>query len=163
MEWSRNPDFSDSSSRSVDGGHRQLIISGLTPHATYYVRLAASTVSGEGLTVRMRLNARPLSRAGAPTITRIEQGDGYLIVHWNPPADDGGTDVILRYQLQYRTSADPPFPTNPENTGSTYQNTVVVGFAGTSSNIDGLDNDVDYELRVYALSALCCGYVSPTA
>ena len=160
VEWSRNEDFGDSSNKSVDGSHRRLIISGLTPRSTYYVRVAASTVSGEGLP-SAALSAQPLSRAGAPTITRIEQGDGYLIVHWDPPADDGGTD-ILAYRLQYRTSDDPPFPTNPENTGSTYQNTVVARFAGTSGQIDGLDNDVDYEVRVYAETTLCCGYVSRT-
>ena len=162
VEWSRNGDFSDSSSKSVDGGHRQLIISGLTPHTTYYVRVAASTVSGEGQPSGA-LSAQPLARPGAPAITRIEQGDQYLIVYWDPPADNGGSD-ILSYRLQYRTSDNPPFLTNTENTGSPYQNSVLIGgLAGTSGEINGLMNGVDYELRVYALTDVCCGYVSATA
>ena len=160
VEWSLNADFSDSSSKSVDGGHRQLIISGLSPHITYYVRVEATTASGEGLPSEA-LSAQPLSRAGAPTITRIEQGDGYFIVHWDPPSDDGGTP-ILAYYLQYRTSDDQPFSTNSDNTGSAYQNTIYVPLGETSGNIDGLENDVDYEIRVYAGTSICCGHVSQT-
>ncbi len=162
VEYSLNDDFDDSTNVSVDGSRRDLLIGGLTPRITYYVRVAASTVSGEG-SPSAALSAQPLSRAGAPTITGIELGDGYLIVHWDPPADDGGSD-IRGYDLQYRTIDDPPFPTNSENTGIDYQNTVNIGFARTTGQIDGLTNGVDYELRVFAeTTAVCCGYVSQAA
>ena len=118
VEWSQNADFSDSQEAILGGDLRSYAIGNLTRGVTYYVRVAASTVSGEGPWSDAS-NGQPLERAGAPTITRVDSGDGNLIVYWTAPSDNGGAEVEI-YVLQYRSSADPPFPTNAENTGAVF-------------------------------------------
>ena len=92
VEWSRNADFSDSQEAILGGDSRSYAIGNLTRGVTYYMRVAASTVSGEG-PWSYTANGRPLERAGAPTITRVESGDGNLIVYWTPPSDNGGAEI----------------------------------------------------------------------
>ena len=135
VEWSLDNGFGDSTSMSVDGSQRDLLITGLTPLTTYYVRVAASTVSGEGPLSPVS-TAQPLSRPGAPAITGVTPGDGQLTVTWAPPEESVN---VTGYRVQWK-SGEEEF--DADNRQATTTDTTYI--------ITGLTNGALYEVRVIA-------------
>ena len=89
------------------------------------------------------MTAMPATVPGPP-IVGATPGDGLVALTWSSPTDDGGLPVTS-YAVRYRESGSSTWIVWP-HTGS-----------GTTANIGGLTNGVDYEFAVNAINALGSG------
>ncbi len=88
----------------------------------------------------------------APTITRVDSGDGQVNINWTAPSNNGGSD-ITDYEYQYRESNGGNWETWTSFGGS---------FTHTSEDIAGLTNGTAYEFQVRAVNAIGEGAESNT-
>ncbi|OLS18881.1 MAG: Amylopullulanase precursor [Candidatus Heimdallarchaeota archaeon LC_3] len=58
----------------------------------YYYKVTANNSIGEG-GFSNEASATPSTLPGAPFISNIAVGDGYVIVNWTAPSDDGGSNI----------------------------------------------------------------------
>lgn len=110
-------------------------ITGLTPGATYYFRVAAvSTMTGANsssstLTLP-RLPSAPQSFTATPS-------DQIIDLTWSAPSDDGGS-TITGYKVEYKASTSGTWTTASSNV------------VGTSYQLTSLTNGTNYDVRVSA-------------
>jgi len=108
----------------------------VTDGRSYYYAVSASNGQFEGA-MTVPVIAVPLGAPGAPTLTTILAGDGYVSISWRRPDDDGGGHVIV-YSL-YR-SVD----------GGEMELLTEVGPSHTMYTDHDLDNGLEH---AYAISA----------
>ena len=101
---------------------------------------------------------------GAPAITQVTPGNGFLTLAWNVPEDTGGVDddEIYYYNLRYIRSDDGD-KTNDQNW--TWERLIwVIGDPTPFSyTLEGLANGVSYDLQVHGWSLAGDGEWSATA
>ncbi len=98
---------------------------------------------------------------GAPVGLVLALGNTKLVAGWNPPEDDGGADVTA-YEVQYKTTSAPDQAgvfDDPRN------GWLDAGYGGTGidTEITGLTNGVEYDVRVRASNSAGDGQWSATA
>ena len=88
----------------------------------------------------------------APTITRVDSGDGQVNINWTAPSYNGGSD-ITGYKYRYR-----------ESNGGTWESWTSFGggVTITSEDIAGLTNGTAYDFQVRAVNAVGEGTESNT-
>lgn len=130
--------FADGTSAATES-----TVTGLTNATTYFFRVAAKNAAGTGVNSPLA-STTPLAAPGAPTITGITPGTGFLQVAYTAPSSDGGS-AITGYQ--YRLD------------GGVWRNT-----AGSSSptTITGLTNGTEYDVELRAVNAVGGGTPSAT-
>ncbi|RLF69769.1 MAG: hypothetical protein DRN55_09305, partial [Thermoplasmata archaeon] len=119
---------------------------GLTNGQTYYYRISAVNGVGEG-ELSEEVNATPLGVPSAPRNLVARAGDGYVVLRWEAPADDGGSPII-GYKIYRGTSLG----------NETYITTV--GNETTYYNDTGLTNGQRYYYRVSAVNGIGEGELS---
>lgn len=140
-----NPDGS-----TVHAGNttsRGFVDAGLEDNTTYSYEVSATNVVGEGPLGSPAEGTTP-EPPSPPAGVEVERGDdlGELVVHWDPPVDDGGSDVLFYHA--YRTDPD----------GSR----TLAGTAASSPFTDtGLENATTYTYELTAESE--AGEGSPSA
>ena len=79
--------------------------SGLTNGTAYDVQLRAVNIAGSGAWSGS-VPGTPAALPQAPIPVAAKPGRGSLELSWNPPADDGGSEIIA-YDLQHKRSSSP--------------------------------------------------------
>ena len=97
-------------------------------------------------------SATPETVPAAPDKPVLKPGDGKLAASWTEPADDGGSP-ITGYELEWTEATDPAFA---HPLGSAMP-------TGASHTIGGLENGVEYAVRVRAINAIGPGPWSESA
>jgi hypothetical protein len=127
---------------TVAAGTTTHTLTGLTNGTAYQVAVAATNAAGTGAesarsqSVTPRVPATP---PGAPTIGRVEPGDGSVRVHWSAPSSDGGSPITGYEILTFQ--------------GSTVVSTSTAAATATSHLATGLTNGTTYVLAVVARNA----------
>ena len=94
----------------------------------------------------------------APTVQRATPGTGLLIIEWNAPLRDGGSDVTT-YDLRYiESSSDETVDSN----WTVVQDVWTTGNADLRHNLDGLTNGTGYDVQVRAVNSVGDGPWSTT-
>lgn len=124
---------------------RSFVDTGLTNGLTYYYRISAVNVKGEG-SLSSEVCATPLTVPGAPTALVASPGNGMVNLSWSAPADSGGGEVT-RYYVYWSTS-----PTGTASRIDTLSN-------ATTYSHRGLTNGVTY---YYTVSAMTSGGEGPS-
>lgn len=122
--------FADGTSASTSA-----TVTGLTNATTYFFRVAAENAAGAGVNSPLA-STTPLAAPGAPTITGISPGTGFLQVSYSAPGSNGGSPIT---GYQYRLD------------GGVWKNA-----AGTSSptTITGLTNGTEYDVELRAVNVV---------
>jgi len=118
---------------------------GLTNGQRYYYRVSALNGVGEG-ELSADVSETPLGVPSAPQNLVVRAGDGYVVLTWEAPADDGGSPII-GYKIYRGTSSD----------NGAYLTTVgdVLTYNDT-----GVTNGQTYYYRVSALNGVGEGELS---
>jgi hypothetical protein len=82
----------DLGSIATDISDRFLPIKDLINGVTYYISVAAKNEKGISEMSDL-LEAVPITYPSPPTIRNQTTGDGWIEISWDPPADDGGSDI----------------------------------------------------------------------
>ena len=147
--------------RVWDGSHRRLIISGLTPQSTYYVRVAASTVSGEGFTVRGAECATTLAGRGAHHHpNRAGRRLSHRPLGTHPRTTVGRTSLCTDYSTGPATTrrSRPIRRTREART----RTPCLHASPGLPDKLTGSTTTSTTRLESTQKTTLCCGYVSRT-
>lgn len=98
---------------------------------------------------------------GAPVGLVLALGNAKLVAGWNPPEDDGGAEITA-YEVQYKTTTATDQASVFDDPASGW---VDAGHGGTGidTEITGLTNGVDYDVRVRASNSKGDGQWSDTA
>ncbi len=126
---------------SIKTTERAVTIPNLNPGTEYTVTVVATNSLGDGESASKTATPAPRTKPGPPQNVTVQQGDGRLILSWDPPLDDGGhpiTGYMAGADVYRGGEAD-------ENRKRT---------TGTSVTIDGLTNGVTYTIRVWAENRL---------
>jgi len=97
----------------VDADVFEFIHSDLTNGQTYYYHITAR--NGRGWSAPSNeVEATPLGLPDPPTDLEVRAGDGFVIVSWIAPLDDGGTPVVNYHVFRSSGTSDPQllFTTN---------------------------------------------------
>ncbi len=130
-------------------GHRAEM-EGLVNGVTYQIRVAARNSGGTGSFVVVEGQPVGTRAPGDPTSLSVRAGRNQLSVSWRAPSDRGGYASVT-YEVQYRVA----------DTGG--WTTFATDETGTSVTITGLDNGVEYQVRVAARNpVLSSRYVEGT-
>ena len=115
---------------------------GLTNGVEYSISIRAHTAKGESAWHAFLLAIPKLDPPGIPTVLTLVSGNTKLKVSWTAPDDDGGSP-LTGYNVQYRlaTVTGVTWPSWP------HTDTEV------STTITGLTNNLEYRVRVAAVSA----------
>ena len=115
---------------------------GLTNGVEYSISIRAHTAKGESAWHAFLLATPKLDPPGIPTVLTLVSGNTKLKVSWTAPDDDGGSP-LTGYNVQYRlaTVTGVTWPSWP------HTDTEV------STTITGLTNNLEYRVRVAAVSA----------
>ncbi|MGY1592938.1 fibronectin type III domain-containing protein [Geodermatophilus sp. SYSU D00708] len=98
-------------------GATRCTVTGLTNGTAYTFSVAATNAAGTGAASARSAAVTPATRPGAPRIGTSTSGNGYVVVRWSPPADNGGA-AITGYTLRmYRNGVF--FGTAPAAAGAT--------------------------------------------
>ena len=118
---------------------------GVTNGQRYYYRVSALNVVGEG-ELSAEVSATPLGVPSAPRNLVARGGDGYVVLTWEAPEDDGGSSII-KYKI-YR--------------GTRSGNEVLLTTVGNvlTYNDTGVTNGQIYYYRVSALNGVGVGELS---
>jgi len=103
---------------------------------TYYYQIAAENDVGIGSS--QIVSCTPMTTPNGPSSLTGTSRDHYVILSWNEPLDDGGSE-ILTYNIYKGTSEE-----NLRYIGTTDQNSFMVG---------GLEIDVEYYYKVTAVNS----------
>ncbi len=87
---------------------------------------------------------------GAPEGLSLKAGQGSLTASWSPPGSDGGAG-ILRYGIQHKQTSSSNWPT------------AVTDVSGTTHDIDNLEDESSYDVRVRAVNSVGAGAWSATS
>lgn len=79
-------------------------ISGVLDYAAYYFTVQAINSMGAGQTSTIYISGPDMQLPQPPTNLSAEWGYNNHTINWDPPSDDGGTDV-LHYSIQRATNA----------------------------------------------------------
>ena len=117
---------------TVSASVYEYVVTGLTNRTAYYFTAAARNPGG--IAYSNTLMAVPIAVPAAPANVRAEAGNGLAMVHFDPPADDGGSQIV-KYVV-----------TDPDGN---------VVAEGTFSPIEvtGLTNGQTYRFIVHAVNA----------
>ncbi|MHA2278318.1 MAG: fibronectin type III domain-containing protein, partial [Candidatus Kariarchaeaceae archaeon] len=74
---------------------------------TYYYKVTANNSIGEG-GFSNEASATPSTLPGAPVINNVATGDGFVILNWTVPADDGGSSITA-YKVYKSTTSGTGF------------------------------------------------------
>ena len=141
VSYATNPNFSDE--LSVTTSSTTIVLSDLTPGATYNIRIRVLTPDYQlGSEWSNLLQGTVLSVPSAPTGTSVTAGAGTLTVVWEAldQAANGGSPI-----LGYRVKALLGLADNSPTTCVT---------SGTSCVIGGLDGSQFYTVQIVAINAL---------
>ncbi|MDR1266334.1 MAG: fibronectin type III domain-containing protein [Propionibacteriaceae bacterium] len=125
-------------------------VTGLTNGVTYELKVAALNGIGLGLESSVVQAMPQASLAGvpaAPADVKTTPGNQFVVVAWQPPADDGGSAVI-DYLVEYRPVGAATWTSATADT--------------TSLKVDQLVNGTPYEFQVTARNAIGLGQPSQT-
>ncbi len=111
---------------------------GLTNGTTYYFKVTAVTLAGEG-SGSNEVSATPATAAGAPTTLAATASDTEVDLNWTSPANNGG-DPVTGYNIYQGTSSG-------AETILTSTSTTATTFTST-----GLTNGTTYYFKVTAVS-----------
>jgi len=106
----------------------------------YYYRVSALNVVGEG-ELSEEVSATPQTVPSAPRNLVAREGDGYVVLTWEAPADDGGSPIVGYKIYRGTSSGDETYLT-------------IVGGNATTYNDTGLRNGQRYYYRVSALNGV---------
>ncbi|MGY1706995.1 fibronectin type III domain-containing protein [Geodermatophilus sp. SYSU D00697] len=137
---------------TVAAGTTVYRLTGLTNGATHQVTVAATNAVGTGAESARSQAVTPKASAtapGAPTIGRVEPGNGSVRVHWTAPSSDGGSPVTGYEVRTFRNGT--PFSTS------------TAPATATSTLVTGLSNGTAYTFRVAARNAVGVGAGSATS
>lgn len=112
-------------------GTGPLTVTGLTNGTAYTFTVTARNAVGSSPPSAPSASVTPISVPGAPTIVSAVGGDGQAIIHFQPPADNGGS-AITAYTV---TSTDGNF---------------IAGGTSSPITVTGLTNGTAYAFRVTA-------------
>ncbi|RLF70222.1 MAG: hypothetical protein DRN40_05090 [Thermoplasmata archaeon] len=141
--------------RGMESGNEVLLTSvgnvttyndtGLTNGQRYYYRVSAVNGVGEG-ELSEEVNATPLGVPSAPLNLAAMGGEGYVVLTWEEPLDDGGSSII-GYRIYRGTSSG---------------NEVLLTSVGnvTTYNDTGVTNGQRYYYRVSAVNGVGEGELS---
>ena len=125
-----------------DRSHR---ITGLTNESLYDLRVTArNAVGGTPSDVVQGTPRTTAIRPGPPIITRIDSDEESLSVYWDPPLDNGGSD-ITGYRVRHKRPNIAGWITYPSSTGWS---------VGRFHFIGGLTNGTVYEVQVKARNSV---------
>ena len=145
VQWKGpDEDYSDTERWVIATGLRYEIV-GLTNGETHSVRVAAG-FAGYGFGDWAATLGVPSLVPGAPRSVDVVPGDEKLAVRWQPPADHGGSPVT-EYRVEHRADG---------------VRAVEDVAPGSSHEIDGLANGVEYRVRVAAVNPAGMGDWSET-
>ena len=113
-------------------------IGSLTNGLEYAVRVRAKNAGGWS-DESDSTTGTPRGKPAKPAAPTLGEGDGQLTVSWTAPDDNGS--AITDYDVRYKRSS-----------ASSWRNHAFSG-TGTSTTIDNLTNDVEYEVQVLATNA----------
>ncbi|RLF54241.1 MAG: hypothetical protein DRN28_05710, partial [Thermoplasmata archaeon] len=119
---------------------------GVTNGQRYYYRVSAVNGVGEG-ELSEEVSALPQGVPSAPQNLVARGGDGYVVLTWEAPADDGGSPII-GYKIYRGTSSG----------NETYL--TMVGGNETTYNDTGVTNGQTYYYRVSAVNGVGEGELS---
>jgi fibronectin type 3 domain-containing protein len=134
-----NPDTM--TAHAMLGGELTHTDTGLTNGQRYYYKVAASNVIGEGPTSEI-IDAVPIAPSvpSPPHSLSLFAGDGFVLLNWSAPLDDGHSD-ITGYRI-YR--------------GTDIANMSFIASLGTAKSYmdTGLSNQMEYHYRMAAVNAV---------
>lgn len=140
VEYSTSADFSGSKTVNAASTAVSATLTGLTAGATYYVRVAATTLAGTG--AYASTTVKVFSAPASPASVNVLGGAANFKATWVAPADNGGT-AITGYRLEYST----------DSTFATGVKTVSVASTVLTSTVTALPASTTYYVRVVALNA----------
>jgi hypothetical protein len=111
---------------------RYLGIGDLVNGRTYYLAVAAENPKGISEMSDV-LEAVPMTYPSAPILRNHTSGDGWIEVSWDPPSDDGGSDIWL-YHVYLGENWTKPYRS--------------ISPAVRSCRIDGLENGKTYTISI---------------
>lgn len=124
---------------------RTQVLTGLENGSYYRFTVKALTANGYGPSSEISDAVMPRTTPGAPTAITVEPGDGMAILHFVPPADNGGAPVTgYRITPYVGSTARPSFDTS----------------YGTTQWAQGLTNGTTYTFTIRALNAAGAGPAS---
>jgi len=118
---------------------------GVTNGRTYYYRVSAVNEVGEG-ELSEEVSALPQGVPSAPQNLVARGGDGYVVLTWEAPADDGGSPII-GYKIYRGTSPGEEVLLTTVGNETTYNDT-------------GVTNGQTYYYRVSAVNGIGEGELS---
>ncbi|WP_426573512.1 fibronectin type III domain-containing protein [Aquihabitans sp. McL0605] len=116
-------------------------VGGLTPHVTYYFKVAAENAAGVGVWSAPTTGATPFAAPDAPTGLTATASRLAISASWTAPAADGGSP-ITGYQLCAQDAADPQQRERCATGGTT-----------PSLTLDTVEGGTTYNVTVHALNA----------
>lgn len=123
-----------------------LLITGLTNGTTYQIKLLAVNAVGDG-TASAAASATPATTPAAPTGLSVTPGNTQVTISFTPGSDGGS--IILNYEYSIDNGAT--FSEFNPDTG-----------AVSSVVITGLTNEITYDIKLRAVSAVGTGVASAT-
>ena len=136
-------------------GSLSYTIEGLTAGTQYDIQVRAVNSAGAGAWSVISSGA-PQTTPGTPVIGSLTPGDGVLTVDWSAPMDDGGTG-ITGYDL--RLIRDDALDKADDNWTVRSD---VWSSGGLRYSLDGLTNDVAYDVQMRAVNLAGAGPWSKT-
>lgn len=149
VEYSTNADFTGSKTVTTSATTVSTTLTGLTAGATYYVRVAATTLAGTGAFATapaVKVFAAPSS----PNAFTVTGGNLNFVAKWTAPTDNGGS-AVTGYTLTYST----------DSTFATGSKTVSLSATTLTSTVTGLTSGTTYYVKVAAKNA--AGTSAPVA
>lgn len=141
VEYSTNADFTGSKTVTTSATTVSTTLTGLTAGATYYVRVAATTLAGTGAFATapaVKIFAAPSS----PNAFTVTGGNLSFVAKWTAPTDNGGS-AITGYTVTYST----------DSTFATGVKTVAVASTALTTTVTGLTAGTTYYVKVTAKNA----------
>ncbi|MGR3912980.1 MAG: fibronectin type III domain-containing protein [Gammaproteobacteria bacterium] len=125
-------------------------LSGLTNGTAYRVQIAAANRFGGGIW-SVAQSGEPLGAPSAPRALRTVISDEQINLHWQPPANNGGSG-ILHYHVRWAAGSAADTWLNPAAAGASDNSLGARADSAAQHVIANLTNGMLYQLEVAAVS-----------